>query len=197
MLLVGVTGGIGMGKSTVAAYLTERGERVLDTDTIAQRLVEPGAPALEEIRAEFGNGVLNGECLDRRKLAEIVFASETRRQMLERILHPRIRESWKNAAGEWAASGTTRAFIVIPLLYETAAESEFDWVICVSCGSASQAERLASRGWSHDEAQRRIQSQWPIERKVDRANGVIWNEGPVDVCWKQTTRLLEVIGGRA
>jgi dephospho-CoA kinase len=198
MLLVGVTGGVGMGKSTVAEFFASQGERVIDTDAVAREMVEPGQPALAEIRAAFGESVFKSDgTLERRKLAEKVFADEGARKVLEEILHPRIRVAWKQRTGRWGAEGARVGFVIIPLLFETAAETEFGWILCVGCSAATQRERLLARGWTPAEAGKRIDAQWPLVTKMDRANGVIWNEGPMDVCWKQAARLLEVIKRRA
>jgi dephospho-CoA kinase len=198
MLLAGVTGGVGMGKSTVAEFFASRGERVVDADVLARDAVKPGQPALAEIRAAFGEAVFNGDgTLERRKLAEKVFADESRRKLLEEILHPRIRRAWKERAERWRAESADVGFVIIPLLFETAAEAEFGWILCVGCSAAAQRERLLARGWTAGEAEKRIKAQWPLGTKMDRANGVIWNEGPMDVCWKQAARLLEVIKHRA
>ena len=106
MLLIGLTGGIGMGKSTVAEYLSRTGELVVDTDVLARELVAPGQPALAEIVRNFGEKVLAADgSLDRTTLAEVVFKDEVHRKTLEAILHPRIRASWKNWAGELFRTG--------------------------------------------------------------------------------------------
>jgi len=190
MLLIGLTGGAGMGKSTVAGFLSERGERVIDTDQIARDLVEPGQPALELIRGEFGEAVIRADgTLDRAALADKAFADAGRRSALEAILHPRIRQEWLRQAAECRGAGAKRAVVVIPLLYETAAENEFGWVACVACSAKMQAGRLRGRGWSDGQIARRNAAQWPVGRKMDLADGVIWNEAGMKVCREQVERL--------
>lgn len=190
MLLVGLTGGIGMGKSTVADYLAGRGEKVIDSDLLARQVVEPGQPALEEIRRVFGEEVFAaGGALERKELARIVFEDEPSRKKLEAILHPRIRELWRRQAEAWRTLRENRAFVVIPLLYETGAESELDRVVCIACSAGVQKGRLEARGWSRREMEQRIKAQWPIGTKMDRADAVIWNESTKAVCAEQCTRL--------
>ena len=193
-MLIGITGGIGMGKSTVADYLAGRGELLIDSDVLARELVTPGEPALEEIRKTFGESILLADGnLDRKTLASRVFADADDRRKLEGILHPRIRSSWRQQAETWRWAGVKRAFVVIPLLYETAAETEIDAVICVACSSGTQQQRLARRGWNSEEIQRRIGSQLPVATKIDRADGVVWNESSVEVCQEQCDRLVAAL----
>lgn len=191
MKLLGLTGGVGMGKSTAAAHLQTRGLPVVDTDVLARELVEPGQPALDEIRAVFGPEVLDTRGRLRRDvLARIVFADEPRRRELERILHPRIRTAWQARVAAWRAEGCPAAVVVIPLLFETDAAGEFDATLCVACTPASQRERLLARGWSEEEIRRRLAAQWPIERKLAAADYVVWAEGDVDLTAAQLDRIL-------
>jgi dephospho-CoA kinase len=190
MLVVGLTGGVGMGKSTVAEYLRSRGEELIDTDEVAREVTRPGSEALGEIAREIGPEVLAADgSLNRGALAARVFGAESQRKALERILHPRIRQRWLRQIEEWRAEGKTRAIVVIPLLFETGAQGELGRVICVGCTPRVQMTRLMTRGWSREQAQQRIAAQWPIERKMDLADGVIWNEGSVEMCLEQAARL--------
>src|SRR5262245_40563877 len=137
MLLIGLTGGIGMGKSTVAEYLVRRGEMLVDTDVLARAFVQPGESALAEIRSAFGDAAFDSDGgLNRQALGTLVFNSAELRRKLEAILHPRIRAAWRAQAERWRAAGVNRAVIVIPLLYETGAQAELDKVICVACSAA-------------------------------------------------------------
>jgi dephospho-CoA kinase len=192
MRLIGLTGGIGMGKSTVAEYLIRSGEKVIDSDLLARRMVEPGQPALEEIRRAFGDAVISSEGqLDRKALASAVFSDDESRRRLETILHPRIRAAWRRQVELWRAAGESRATVVIPLLYETGADAEVDQVLCVSCTPETQRARLRTRGWDDEEIARRNAAQLPIEKKMDRADGVIWNESSIEICEEQCRRWLE------
>jgi dephospho-CoA kinase len=187
----GITGGIGMGKSTVAGILTGRGVPVVDTDELARQVVRPGEPALAEIQTEFGRAVLNatGE-LNREALAGIVFRDANARRKLEAILHPRIHRLWRAQLAIWRDAGRSQAAVIIPLLFETAVESEFDTVICIACSAATQLERLSARGWTPAQIQQRITSQMPIGEKMLRAHRVVWNEGDLDVLAQQCDRIL-------
>lgn len=192
MKLIGLTGGVGMGKSTAANILSELGHPVIDTDQLARDLVEPGQPALEELKAKFGDAVIRADGrVNREALARIVFADPAARRDLEAILHPRIRAIWIRGAEDWRQEGIGLGIVVIPLLFETASEEHFDAVWCVACTGASQKARLAQRGWNADEISRRIGAQWPIEKKMLHASRIIWTEGTVDVHRQQISRLLD------
>ena len=191
MLLIGLTGGIGMGKSTVAEYLVRSGELVVDTDVLARELVAPGQPALAEIAQTFGEKMLAADgSLDRSALAEVVFKDDSHRKTLEAILHPRIRAEWKNWAGRCFEQGARRVVIVIPLLFETGADRELNLTLCVACSPETQTRRLRTRGWNDQEIARRISAQLPIREKIERSNRVVWNEASLDVCEKQVARIL-------
>jgi dephospho-CoA kinase len=192
---LGLTGGVGMGKSATADLLRQRGLPVLDTDDLARQVVSPGQPALREIVDAFGAGILNATGQLRRvELAKLVFANLPQRRLLESILHPRIRTLWKNQLAQWQHSAQPAAVVVIPLLFETQAEPEFDAVVCVACSAATQADRLKSRGWSAAETTQRIQAQWPIDQKIARAHFVLWNEADHEVLGEQVDRVLQRMG---
>jgi dephospho-CoA kinase len=189
--VIGLTGGIGMGKSTAADLLEKRGVAVCDTDLLARQVVQPGQPALEEILAAFGRQVIGPDgCLRRDEVARMVFSDPARRQQLEAITHPRIRDLWRTQVESWRAEGRTRGVVVIPLLFETSAATHFDFVICVACSAASQRQRLAVRGWNEDEIERRITAQWPAQKKMDVSDYVVWTEAGVDVHEAQLRRIL-------
>ena len=178
MKLCGLTGGVGMGKSTAAGFFVQLGARVVDTDELARELVQPGQPALAEILHEFGNHLLAADGrLKRDELARLVFADTGARKRLETILHPRIRERWQAQVERWRNENCPVAMVVIPLLFETAAETRFDKIICVACSPAGQHERLLARGWTADQIHGRIAAQLSIEQKMARSHYVIWTEG--------------------
>jgi len=191
MKLCGLTGGVGMGKSTAAAFFSQHGARVVDTDEIARSLVQPGQPALAEIKKEFGDKIISstGE-LKRNELAQIIFADHGARKKLEAILHPRIRERWQSQVETWRKENCLLAMVVIPLLFETAAESHFEKIICVASSTAAQHERLAARGWSPEQIQQRIAAQLPIEQKIARSHFVLWSEGKLAAHAQQVARIL-------
>jgi len=208
---LGLTGGIGMGKSACAELLRQRGIPVIDTDLLARQLVEPGQPALEEVRQTFGSQIIRSDGrLDRQKLAGLVFPDPTARHRLEQILHPRIRHLWKTqiqilrtqpAPASTAPAHSlahspahllppSLAVVVIPLLFETNAQNELDATLCVACTPISQRERLRARGWSDSQIDQRIQAQLRIEEKISLANFVIWTEASLDVHAQQLNRVL-------
>jgi dephospho-CoA kinase len=191
MKVFGLTGGMGMGKSTADKLLRERGVPVVDTDILARQIVEPGQPALAEIQRAFGPEIIGPDNrLRRDELARRVFSDSDARKKLETILHPRIRQFWQEQVASWRAEGQTRGVVVIPLLFETEAQANFDAVICIACSRATQYQRLQTRGWNREQIDQRIQAQWPVEKKMESANFVIWTEGSVEVHAEQLRRII-------
>jgi len=177
MILIGLTGGVGMGKSTTASFLERLGIPVIDTDVLARQIVEPGQPALVEIRQAFGDTVIGSDGrLRREEVARLVFADDAKRRQLEGILHPRIRELWLAQATAWRAEKRAIGAVVIPLLFETDAAKEFDVILCTACTPASQHRRLEARGWSAAQIEQRIAAQWPVQKKMDLSRFIIWTE---------------------
>lgn len=180
-----------MGKSMAARFLRERGAQVVDTDELARQLVEPGRPALAEIQEVFGEKVVpSGGPLRRDELAQIVFTDPVARQKLEAILHPRIRENWLAQVESWRRENHALAVVVIPLLFETRAESHFDKTICVACSIPVQRQRLLERGWTSGQIQQRINAQWPICQKIARADFVVWTDGLPEALAQQIERII-------
>ncbi|HUR47237.1 MAG TPA: dephospho-CoA kinase [Candidatus Saccharimonadales bacterium] len=194
MKLVGLTGGVGMGKSTSASLLRERGFPLVDTDDLARDEVGPGKPALAEIAAVFGVQVLAQDgSLRRDELARIVFRDEASRKKLEGILHPRIREAWLSHVQDWQREKHPIGFIIIPLLFETGAEQYFDKTICTACSPQTQLARLSLRGWSAEQSLQRIHSQWPTDKKMRLSDFVVWTEGELAVHGRQWDMILTAI----
>ena len=194
MKLCGLTGGVGMGKSTAAVFFSQHGARVVDTDEIARKLVQPGQPALVEIKKEFGGKIISsaGE-LKRGELAQIIFTDTAARKKLEAMLHPRIHETWLARVEAWRKENCPLAIVVIPLLFETAAANQFDKIICAACSPAAQRERLAARGWSPEQAGQRIAAQLSVGQKIARSHFVLWTEGKLDAHAQQAARVLSRI----
>ena len=189
--LFGLTGGIGMGKSTAAELLRQRGIPIVDTDQLAREVVEPGQPALAEVRACFGADVIAADgTLRRDELARRVFGDEAARKDLEAILHPRIRERWLAQTSQWRAEGRAVGVVVIPLLFETRAEHQFDAIICLACTAATQRLRLRARGWTPEQIEQRSRAQSTGERKMTLSHFVVWTEGAVEVTAAQLGRIL-------
>ena len=177
MKLFGITGGVGMGKSTAGELLRARGLTIIDTDDIARDVVEPGQPALEQISNRFGATLLGPEGrLNRAELARIVFSNDEARKDLESILHPRIRDAWMKHAETWRAEGRSIGFVVIPLLFETNSAEHFSSIVCVACKESSQRERLRGRGWSDFQITQRLRAQMPVSKKMELSDFVIWTE---------------------
>lgn len=174
MLRVGLTGGIGSGKSTVADELARRGAVIIDADQLAREVVEPGTPGLAQIVARFGNRVLIDGRLDRAALAKIVFADPQVRQELESIIHPAVRRR----AAELEAAAPLRSIVVhvIPLLVETGQAANFDVVVVVDVGSETQLDRLLTRAeLSAEEARSRIAAQANRAQRLAAADVVLDN----------------------
>ena len=191
MKVLGLTGGIGMGKSTSGQLFRARGVPVVDTDDLARQVVEPGQPALAEVLAAFGLEFAGPDGqLRRDELAQRVFADPAARRRLEEILHPRIRALWRAQTETWRAEGLPVSVVVIPLLFETKAEAELDATICVACSAVTQQQRLRTRGWSIEQIQQRLQAQWPAETKIQRADYLVWTEAGLDVHAVQIDRIL-------
>ena len=191
MKVCGLTGGLGMGKSTAAEFLRARRVPVVDADELARQLVQPGRPALAEIQAEFGIQVIAPDGrLRRDELARAVFADAMARNKLEAILHPRIRECWLAQIEAWRGEKHPLALVVIPLLFETRAESHFSKIICVACSAPAQRERLLARGWKPDQIGQRLAAQWPVEQKIARADFIVWTDGPLDTHARQLDQIL-------
>ena len=182
---------MGMGKSMAARFLRERGAQVVDTDELAHQLVAPGQPAWAEIQTVFGRNVVTpGGQLRRDQLAQIVFTDPAARKKLEAILHPRIQERWLAQIETWRREERPLAVVVIPLLFETKAESRFDKTVCVACLAAHQRKRLLERGWTPEQIEQRIAAQWPIEQKIARADFVVWTDGSLETHAQQIERII-------
>ena len=193
MTVIGLTGGIGMGKSTSASLLEQRLIPVVDTDELARQVVEPGQPALTEIAAAFGSSMISREgSLRREELARVVFADTGKRQQLEAILHPRIRKLWLAQIERWKSERRPRGVVVIPLLFETSSAANFDSIVCVACSDASQRQRLHARGWTNEQMEQRIAAQWPTQKKMDYSNYVVWTESGMDTHAAQLERIFKV-----
>ena len=191
MKLLGLTGGIGMGKSTAAKLLEDSGVAIVDTDVIARELVQPGQEALQELKKRFGNEIVGSDGqLRRAELARLVFADSEARHDLEAILHPRVRRVWQGKTEQWRTEGKPMGVVVIPLLFETGAEEHFDATVCMACRVETQHRRLIERGWSPEQIRNRIEAQFPVERKMALADYVIWTEGEVDTNRLQIERVM-------
>jgi dephospho-CoA kinase len=191
MIKLGLTGGVATGKSAVAEMLAARKIPVLDTDGLARQFTQPGQPALQQIAARFGTGLLDeAGALRRGELATRVFVNADERRHLEEILHPLIRSAWLRQLVDWREAGELIGCVVIPLLYETRCEPEFDAVICTGCSAGTQQERLRQRGWSAEQIAGRLAAQLPLRTKLERADFVVWTEGSLTTTEAQLDEVL-------
>ena len=187
-LRVGLTGGIASGKSTVAGMFAELGAIVIDTDAIAREVVRAGEPALDQIRAAFGAGVILGDgTLNRRALRDIVFSDPGLRRRLEDIVHPRIRaETVRRAETE----GGPYQLIVVPLLVESPLKDFVDRILVVDCEESAQIRRLVARdGESEAGARRMLAAQSSRDERLAIADDVIHNDGDLEDTRRQVATL--------
>lgn len=176
MILVGLTGGVATGKSTVAAMLKRCGAVVIDADELTRDAVKPGKPAWREIVTVFGGEVLNQDrTINRQALGAIVFRNKAKRRRLEQIIHPRVaREQMRLTRA--AAKNNPNAVVIydVPLLFEVGIDKRVDKIIVVTADRETQIARLKKRnGLTRSEALRRIKSQMPLAKKVARADYVL------------------------
>ena len=176
MLVVGLTGGIATGKSTVAQMFKRCGSIIIDADQLARNVVRPGKPAWREIVKTFGKGVVNRDrSIKRHVLADIVFHNRRKLRALEHIIHPRVAREQQRLARR-IAERSPHAVVVyeVPLLFESGADKRVDTIVVVSADRETQIARLKQRnGLNRNEALRRIRNQMPLARKVRRADVVL------------------------
>jgi dephospho-CoA kinase len=198
VLLVGLTGGIGSGKSTVARMLAERGAVVLDADALARAVVEPGTPGHDLVVDRFGANILApGGDIDREALASIVFADPAARRDLEEIVHPEVRRLFAEECDRYANSNAVVVFSA-PLLVETGMHTAFEVLVVVSASVETQIERLMrDRGMGEDQIRARIDAQLPLEDKAAVADVLVDNEGQREDLERQVDRIWSDLAERA
>jgi dephospho-CoA kinase len=176
MILVGLTGGVATGKSTVAKMFKQCGATVIDADELAREVVKPGKPAWRQIARTFGKGLLNPDrTINRHALGTIVFRHPAKRRALERIIHPRVAREQRRLT-RLAANKDPRAVVVydVPLLFEAGIDKRVDYTIVVKADRETQIARLRKRnGLTRAHALSRIKSQMPLTTKVRRADSVL------------------------
>jgi len=200
--VIGLSGGIGSGKSTVAEFFARLGARVIDADAIVHELQATGTPMLREIADAFGPGVIRDDgSLDREALSAIVFRDAEAREQLGHIVHPGVRSEMAHRLAEALESGAPLVVLDIPLLFEGASAGAntssvfgFDATLLAWVPRAVQIERTMARdGCARDEAERRVASQLPIDDKRALADHVIDNSGPIADTEAAVKRLFEVL----
>ncbi len=196
MRVLGITGGIATGKSTVTRMLADLGAPTISADTLAHDLLSPGTVTTRAVLDAFPGCVdpadSSGQTVDRRALGKIVFADPAARARLEAMTHPAIVAALRRQAAAWREAEGRCAAAEIPLLFETDLVSLPDRVIVVACGEAAQIARLRARiGVSEEEARARLSAQWPLAEKTARADVVITTDSDlgdtrrqVEALWK-------------
>jgi dephospho-CoA kinase len=197
MLLVGLTGGIGSGKSTVSRLLAEHGAVVLDADAFAREAVGTGTEGLDRVVQRFGSDVLgpDGE-LDRSKLAAIVFVDEGARRDLESIVHPFVRQAIADGITENASSDRV-VVLVNPLLIEMGTHRDCDVVIVVSAEPDTQVARSVASGMDEADVRARMAAQLPLDERARHADVVLDNEGTIEELARRVDELWPELAARA
>ncbi|MGC8762229.1 MAG: dephospho-CoA kinase [Acidobacteriota bacterium] len=192
MLHVGLTGGIGSGKSTVAALLREKGAETLDADRMVREMLAPGGEAVEPVLGAFGGHLRDGEGgVDRRALAALAFADPAARARLEALLHPRVIARRRALLEEIARRRGPRTVVVseAALIFEAGTQGEFDATVLVTAPREVRLQRLAAAGWDPVDAERRMAAQWDDDRKAALADFVVDNGGGLDRTRAEVDRL--------
>lgn len=191
MLKVGLTGGIGSGKTAVSDRFAELGAPVIDTDILAREVVEPGEPALDELVDAFGDDILDGDgALDREKLRRIAFADPDNKRRLESIVHPAIRERVANRLKELEKQDVPYCIIVVPLLVETNFQELVDRVLVVEAPRERRIQWVMKRsGLSREEVEQFMDSQASSEARRHVAHDIIENNGTLDELLEHVDRL--------
>ena len=191
MKVFGLTGGIACGKGTVARMFAELGAAVIDADDVAHDVIAPGKPAWHEALESFGESILGpDETMDRKKLAEIVFADAEARRKLNAITHHRITQAIQARLADLAGSGCKIAIVEAALIVETGTVGGFDGLVVVYADPGEQIARLIDRdGLSEEEARKRIETQMPVEEKSSLADYVTDNSGDIEQTWEQVRTL--------
>jgi len=196
MILVGLTGGVATGKSTVAKMFRRCGAIIIDADELARTVVQPGKPAWGEIVRAFGTGILNPDrTIDRHALGTIVFHDKKKLRRLERIIHPRVARE-QNRLSRRAAKKDPKAIVIydVPLLFETGIDKRVDKIIVVTADRETQIARLKKRnGLTRAEALRRIKSQMPLSKKARLADIVMDGTLPRAVCNKRVQEIFRIL----
>lgn len=191
--IIGLTGGIASGKSTVSNWLLSQGYPVVDADIAARKVVEPGMPALEKIRKAFGDDVLLPDgTLDRKRLGSIIFANEEKRQTLNAIVHPAVREWMRQETERAFGEGASIVIMDIPLLFESKLTHMVEETILVYVTKETQLKRLMERDrYMEADALARIHAQMPIDEKKELADYIVDNNGPISETIEQMKQIMD------
>ena len=188
MFRVGLTGGIGSGKTTIANLFSKQGISIIDTDLISHQITQPDGPAYQAIIDTFGDEIVHTDgSINRKKLASIVFSSEEKKKQLEKLLHPLI---WIIAEQQAQASQSPYCIIVVPLLFEGNNQSRFNTTLVISCSEQQQIERVKQRDNRNTQAIKAIiNQQMPDKEKVKLADNVINNSNDISLLESEVEKL--------
>jgi len=195
MIIVGLTGSVGTGKSTVTNFFRELGAYIIDWDELAREVIRPHSRAWKEIVGYFGKGILNADLtINRQKLAEIVFPDKKKVTKLNQIVHPEVFKEDERITCEIKSLDPDALIIKdIPLLFELTRPIVVDKVVVVSASEQTQLRRLEEKGMSREDARRRIRSQLPLEEKIKSADFVIDNDGPLEETKRQVEEIYSLL----
>jgi len=187
MRVIGLTGGIGSGKSLAAEYFADLGALVIDADQLARAAIERGSPGFDEVIATFGDSILENGEINRRALGELIFKDPEKKSKLEAIIHPRVRSEFEAAVA--SLSGNQILVYEIPLLFETDGANRFETVITVEAPMDKRIERLREKGFHLSEIEARIAAQASREERESIADFVIENSGSKDGLLRQVENI--------
>jgi dephospho-CoA kinase len=198
MIIVGLTGSVGTGKSTVTKFFRELGAYIIDWDELAREVIRPHLKAWGKIVEYFGKDFLNEDLtINRQKLAEIVFSDKKKVAKLNQIVHPEVFKEDERITNEIKSLDPDALIIKdIPLLFELTRPVFVDKVVVVSASEQTQLRRLEEKGMSREDAQNRIRSQLPLEEKIKSADFVINNDGPLEETKKQVEEIYSLLRKR-
>lgn len=184
--LICLTGGIATGKSKVGEWFEKKGWKVICTDKIVHQLYDNDSSLRQEMIEEFGGSICSSDGkIDRVELGEKIFSQKSMRERLNRLVHPKVRLEWKKQIFDCIQ----KTMVVIPLAYETEAQKDFAQTWVVGCLEQEQRKRLSQRGLNDEQIEQRLSSQWPLQKKIDLADIVIWN----NASWSLTEEQLEML----
>jgi len=195
MLVVGLTGGIGSGKSLAAQFFAELGALVIDADQLARDAIERGSDGFDELIATFGDSILSNGLVDRRELGELVFRDAEAKKKLEGIIHPIVRREFEEAVQSLEQDQIL--IYEIPLLFETKAMERFDYIVTVEADMQLRKERLLKKGLRNSEVESRIAAQASREERVSIADQVFENNGSEDELLRSVENLWELLKMRS
>lgn len=192
-MIIGLTGSIASGKSTVSKMLEDFGYPIIDADLVARQVVEPGSETLNEIEALFGPEVIREDgTMNREKVGALIFSDPLKRKQMNDIIHPAIRAEMLRQRSVFMADGHQTIVMDIPLLFESKLQHFVDKILVVSVTEENQLVRLMERnGLNEKDARARIGSQLPMSVKEEGADAVIYNNGPIEETAQQLTKILE------